>query len=74
MSGPHSFLASNAHFVLKNKDVIRNPKLRTEIEPECSKDPFFGLHLNLGTKFRTKIALLSSIKTLQKNFAPSKFA
>ena len=42
------FLASNTHL------ATRNPEFRTEIEPECGEDLFllFGLHLNLGAKFR----------------------
>ena len=63
MSGPHGFLASDAHLVLKNQGVLRNPKLRTEIEPKCSEDPCLGLHLNLGVKFRTNIKLLCLTKT-----------
>ena len=57
------FLASNIHL------ATRNPKFRTEVEPGCSEDLFFGLHLNLGAKFRIVIELLSSIK-LRKNISP----
>ena len=63
MSGPLGFLASNTHL------AIRNPKSRTEIEPECGK-LFFLLHLNLGTKFHIEIELLSLTK-LHKNISPS---
>ena len=63
MSAPLGFLASNTHL------AIRNPKFRTEIDPECSKDLFFGHHLNLGAKFRTEIGLLSLTK-LCKNILP----
>ena len=45
-------------------------KLWTEIEPERSKDPFVGLHLNLGAKFRTKIELLCSTKLCKKISPP----
>ena len=47
----------------------RNRKLQTEIDPKCSKDFFFGLHLNLGAKFWTEIELLSLTKLL-KNISP----
>ena len=46
MFGPLGFLSSNTHL------ATRNPKFRTEIEPECGEDLFFGLHLNLDPKFR----------------------
>ena len=49
--------------------ATKNPKFRTEIEPECSKDLFFGLHLNLGTKSQTEIELLSFTK-LHENISP----
>ena len=49
MSGTLGFLASNTHL------ATRNPKFWTEIEPECGKNLFLGLHLNLGAKFRAKI-------------------
>ena len=49
--------------------ATRNPKFWTEIDPKCSEDLFFGLHLNLGTKFRTEIELLSLTK-LFKNILP----
>ena len=49
MSGPLGFLVSNTYL------ATRNLKFRTKIEPECDKDLFFGLHLNLGAKFRTEI-------------------
>ena len=58
MSGPLGFLASN------NCLATRNPKLWTEIEPEHAEDLFFGLHLNLGAKFRTENELLSLTKLL----------
>ena len=63
MSGPRGFLASNTHV------ATRNPKFRTEIDPECGEDLFRGLHLNLGAKFRTEIELLSLTK-LRKNISP----
>ena len=63
MSGPLSFLASNTHL------AIRNPKFRIEIDPKCSKDLFFGLHLNLGAKVGTEIEVLSKTK-LCKNILP----
>ena len=63
MSGPLGFLASNIHL------ATRNPKFQTEIDSECSEDLFFGLHLNLGAKFRTEIELLSSTKLL-KSISP----
>ena len=48
-----------------------DPKLRTEIEPECGEDLFFfGLTLNLGTKFRIEIELLSLNKLLKKVSPP----
>ena len=52
MSGPLGFLASDTHL------ATRNPKFRTEIEPECGKDLFFCLHLNLVAKFWTETELL----------------
>ena len=52
MSGPLDFLTSDTHL------ATRILKFRTEIDPECGKD-FFGLHLNLRTKFQTEIELLS---------------
>ena len=56
MSGPLVFLASTTHLATK-------PKFQTtEIEPECSTDLFFGLHLNFGAKMQTEIELLSSTK------------
>ena len=67
MSGPLGFLASNTHLATKN------PKFRTKIDPECGEDLFFGLHLNLGTKFQTEIELLSLTKLLKK-ISPSEFA
>ena len=63
MSGPLGFLASNTQL------ASRNPKFETEIEPECDEHLFFGLHLNLGAKFRTEIELLSLTKLL-KNISP----
>ena len=63
MSGPLGFLASNTHL------TTRNPKFRTEIEPECGEDFFFGLHVKLGAKLRTEIKLLSLTK-LRKNISP----
>ena len=63
MSGPFVFLASNTHL------ATRNLKFRTQIKPECGKDLFFGLHLNLGAKFRSEIELLSLTK-LRKNISP----
>ena len=67
MSSPLGFLASNIYL------TTRNPKFRTEIEPDCSEDLFFwsSLHLNLGAKFRTEIELLILIK-LYKNISPSR--
>ena len=59
MCGPLAFLASNTHL------ATRNLKFWTEIEPECGEDLFFfffGLHLNLGAKFRTEIELLNLTK------------
>ena len=57
------FLASNTQL------ATRNPKFQTEIKPECGKSPlFFGLHLNLGRKFRTEIEL--SLTKLRKNISP----
>ena len=45
------FLASSTH------SATKNPKFRTEIEPECGEDLFFffGLQLNFGAKFRSEI-------------------
>ena len=63
MFGPLGFLASNTHL------ATRNPKFRTEVEPECGKDLFFGLHLNFEAKFPNEIELLSLIK-LRKNISP----
>ena len=63
MSGPLGFLASNTHL------AKRNPKFRTEIDPECGEYLFFGLHLNLGAKFQTEIELLS-LTELLKNISP----
>ena len=63
MSSPLGFLASNTHL------ATRNLKFQTEMEPECGKDLFFGLHLNLGAKFRTEIKLLSLTK-LCENISP----
>ena len=63
MSGTLGSLASNTHL------ATRNPKFRTEIESECGKNLFFGLHLNLGVKFRTEMELLSLTK-LRKNISP----
>ena len=63
MSGPLGFLACNIHL------ATRNPKFRTEIEPECRKDLFFYLHLNLEAKFRTEKESLSVTK-LRKNISP----
>ena len=60
---PLGFRASNTHL------ATRNPKFQTEIEPECGKDFFFGLNLNLGAKFRTKIEL-SSLTKLRENISP----
>ena len=57
MSGPHGFLASNTHL------TTRNPTFRTEIEPECGKDLFFGLHLNLGAKFQNEIRIIKLNQT-----------
>ena len=68
MSGTLGFSASNTHL------ATRNPKFLTEIEPECGKDLFLGggggLHLNLGAKFRSEIALLS-LNKLRKNISPT---
>ena len=50
MSGPLGFLASHTPL------ATRNSKFQTEKEPECSKDFFFVLQLNLGAKFRSEIA------------------
>ena len=47
MSGLLGFLASTCNTHL----ATRNLKFQTEIEPECAKTLFFGLHLNLGAKF-----------------------
>ena len=58
MPGPLGFLASNTHL------ATRNPKFQTEIEPEFC----FGLHLNLGAKFRTEPKLFSLTK-LRKNIS-----
>ena len=49
MSSSFGFLASNTHL------AIRNLKFRTEIELQCHKDLFFGLHLNLEAKFQAEI-------------------
>ena len=67
MSDPLGFLASNIHL------ATRNPKFRTEIDPKCGKNFFFGLYLNLGAKFRTD-RIIKFSQTSQKHFAPSKFA
>ena len=64
MSGHLCFLASNTQL------ATRNPKFRTEIEPECGVDLFFGLHLNLEAKFSPEIELFSLTK-LCKNISPS---
>ena len=64
MSGPLGFLASNTHL------ATRNPKFRTEIDPECGEDLFFGLNLKSGAKFQTEIELLS-LTTLRKNISPN---
>ena len=45
-------------------------EILTEIDPECSQDLFFGLHLNLGAKFRTEIELLSLTKLLKNILHP----
>ena len=66
MSGLLGFLANNTH------SAARNPQFRTEIDPECGEDFFFGLHLNLGAKFWTEIVKFN--QTSQKHFAPSEFA
>ena len=63
MSGPLDFLASNTHL------ATRYLKFRTEVEPDHGEDLCFGLHLNLGAKFRTEIELLSLTK-LCKNILP----
>ena len=60
---PSFFLVNNTHL------ATRNPKFLTEIEPDCGEYFFFGLHLNLGTKFRTEIELLS-FTPLRKNISP----
>ena len=44
-------------------------KFPAEIEPVCSEDLFFGLHLNLGAKFRKEIQLFSLTK-FHKNISP----
>ena len=56
MSGLLVFLVSNTHL------ATRNLKFRTELEPEFGKDLFFGLHVNLGAKFQSKIELLDLTK------------
>ena len=66
MSGPLVFLASNTHWPLGNK----KSEIPADIEPACGQDLFFfGLHLNLGAKFRTAIELLSLTKH-HKNISP----
>ena len=65
MSGLLGFLTSDTHL------TTRNPKFWTKIEPECSKDLFFGLHPNLGTKCWTEIELLG-LAELGKNILPSR--
>ena len=61
MSSLLDFLASNTHL------ATRNQKFQTEIEPECDKDFFFGLHMNLGAKFQTN-RIIKFNQTLQKHF------
>ena len=58
-----SFFESNTHL------ATRNLKFQAEIEPDCSEDLFFGLHMNLGAKFWTEIELFSLTK-LRKNILP----
>ena len=63
MSSPLGFLASSTQLATKN------PKFRTEIEPECGNPPiFFGLHPNLGAKFWTEIKV--SLTQFRKNISP----
>ena len=64
MSGHFGFLASSTHL------ATTNPKFRTEIDPECGEDLFFGVHLNLGPKFWTEIELLSLTKLLKNISSP----
>ena len=63
MFGFLGFLASNTHL------ASRNPKFRTEIEPKCGENPFFGLYQNFGAKIRTEIKLLS-LTNFAKTFRP----
>ena len=52
MSGPLGVLASNIHL------ATRNPKFRTEIEPECDEDVFVLVFTEFGSKiqkFRAEI-------------------
>ena len=65
IQGSHAPLA-DAHAHL----TTRNPKFWIEIDPGCGEDLFFGLHLNLGAKFPTKIELLSLTKRRYKILPP----
>ena len=67
MSGPLGFLVSNTHL------TIRNPKFRTEIEPECGEDLFFWSSPEFGAKNPDRNGI-KFYQTLQKHFAPSEFA
>ena len=64
MSGPLVFLANNTHL------ATRNPKIRAEMELECSKHLLFFLAASeFGGKFRNEIESLSLTK-LHKNILP----
>ena len=63
MSGPIGFLARNTDL------ATRNPKFRTEIEPECGKSFFFWSSPEFGAEFRDEIEL-SSLTKLRKNISP----
>ena len=58
----------------KIKVYSKNPKLRTEIEPECGEDPSFWSSPEFGGNIPDRNRIIMFNQTSQKDFAPSEFA